>query len=188
MKALTLVFMISLMTVEAMAAAGGHGHHDGIPKAVWWQLFNVTILLGGLIYFAGPGIKKAFRERKDQYLAAANRARALREQAELENKDIKDRLNTVERTAKDSLQRAEADAVAMKKQMILDAEDLSKRIRSEAARSAQNENEKARREIRTAMVSEATTVARQELQKNLNSDSHRALNGDFLNKIQAANV
>lgn len=186
MRALTLLFIITFAAISATAASGGH--HEGVPKAVYWHAFNLALMIAGLVYFAGAGIKNMFAERKTVYLASANRARELREQAERENREIKMRLEKISITASDSISRAEADAINMKTLALKEAQEVAARIRTEAGKSAVAERERARRDLKESVIIEATDLAKQKLQKNLTTEDHKSLLSDFVSKAQAAKL
>ncbi|MGE0634207.1 MAG: hypothetical protein AB7O96_17465 [Pseudobdellovibrionaceae bacterium] len=184
MRALFLLFFITFVSLSAVAAGGGDHHEGGIPNAVYWQAFNLVILIAGLVYFSGPGIRRHFVDRRENFLSAANRARQLREQAENENKEIKLRLNKISVTESDSIGRAEADAIKMKAEAVREAQEVAARIRLEAAKSAQSERERARRDLKESVIAQATDLATQKLQKSLTTEDHNKLVTEFITKAQ----
>ena len=186
-------FLSVIFTLSSLAAwaqeHGGHGEeggHDGIPtKIIIYQTINVVLLIIGMIYFLREPLKKYFQERRSLFLSEAKKAEAARKAAEQERMDIQVRLSKLESTADESIERARAEAADMKKQLIAEAEALSKRIREEAQEAARLEAEKAKNQIREALIKESLETARTQLTARVTPEDHQRLQSHFINNIQA---
>jgi F0F1-type ATP synthase membrane subunit b/b' len=182
MKAkLTALFLI--FTSLAAQAAGAGGHHFPWDRFVY-QCINVAILTVAIVYFTRKSIKEFFKGRHAQFVAAANKAQAVRLAAEQENQDIKARLSKLEATAEESVLRARAEAAQMKHSLVADAEATAKRLAAEAEASAKLEIEKAKLKLREQLVQESLSAARSALEK-VSSDDHQRLQGQFIENMQA---
>lgn len=185
MKAFVAATLILLAEV-ARAAAGEHG--EGIPtKEIFWQIFNLSILLGALTYFLRQPVKNYFAQRRAGFLSAAEKSQTARKQAEAQYLEIKRTLDRLESTREESLQRAQAEAADLRKQMIKDAEEMAARIRKEAETTAAVEVARARAELHTQFVQDAVAGAREVLTKDIGGQDQQKLQADFLKNIQSVN-
>lgn len=159
-------------------------HHDAeIPKVVLYQVINVVILVAGLIYFTKDGIVAFFKDRKAQYLEAAQKSAFAREQAEREFVDIKNNLAQLDATRADSLNKAQAHADDLRKQIMDEAQAVSKRIKEDAQLTAKLEVERAQRELRTQLLTDSVEAARIVLTKDLGSADQQKLQKYFINHV-----
>ena len=180
MKLLLNLFIILAPT--AVLAAGGHGG-EGVPKAVIYQLINVTILVVGLVYFTKGSIVQFFSGRKAAYLEAAQKSAFAREQAEREFVDIKEKLANLDATREDSLKKAQAHAEDIKKQILDEAQNVTKRIRDDAQLTANLEVQRAQKELRAQLLKDSVEAARVVLTKDLSSSDQQKLQKDFINHV-----
>lgn len=181
---LLLNALISLTPALAIAASGGHGGHDvGIPTVVLYQLINVVILVAGLIYFTKDSIVTFFKDRKAQYLEAAQKSAFAREQAEREFVDIKTKLAQLDATRAESLNKAQAHANDMKKQILDEAQAVTKRIKDDAQLTVKLEVERAQRDLRQQLLKDSVEAARTVLTKDLGNADQQKLQKDFINHV-----
>lgn len=177
--------LILLAPALVMAAGGEHGtgHDNHIPKAVIYQVINVVILVGGLIYFTKDGIVQFFSSRKAAYLEAAQKSAFAREQAEKEFVDIKHKLANLDATREESLKKAQVHAEEMKKQILDEAQQVTKRIREDAELTAKLEVLRAQKELREQLLKDSMEAARQVLTKDLGSADQQKLQKEFVDKV-----
>lgn len=188
MKKLVLALTI-LLPLMAFAAEHGESHEAVLDehaiKTIIYQCINIAILVGGLIYFLKDTVRAFFKEKREVYLAAAEKAQAARRQAEEEHMHIKVQLTKLESTAEETISRARAEAADMRNQMVAEAQAMSKRIREDAEMASRLEVEKARASLRAEMIKEAGRQAEQAIKKEVSSDDHRRLQTDFIQNIEA---
>lgn len=186
MKNLLFAFVIFSSLAAMAAGGGGHGDAHAIPtRTIVYQTINVVLLVAGLIYFLRAPLKEYFSGKRALFLSAAQRAEAARKEAEEQRQQIQTKLSRLETTAEESVQRARAEAADMKRQLVAEAEALSKRIRDEAQEAARLEVLKAKSQIRETLMKEALDVARTQLQTRVTAEDHKRLQSDFLSHIQA---
>lgn len=182
---LLLNIMILLAPAVLMAAGGGAGHHDeGIPKVVIYQFINVALLVGGLIYFTKDSIIGFFSGRKAAYLEAAQKSAFAREQAEKEFVDLKNKIANIDATRADALKKAQEHAEDVRKQILAESQDVSKRIRDEAELTARLEIQRAQKELREQLLKDSLTAARTVLTKDLGANDQQKLQNEFINNIE----
>ncbi|MFS4458915.1 ATP synthase F0 subunit B [Bdellovibrio sp. HCB2-146] len=187
MKAL-LNLIIMLAPAVVMAAGGEHGggHHEGIPTVTIYQLINVVILFGGIIYFTKDGIISFFAGRKTAYLEAAQKSAFAREQAEKEFVDLKNKIANIDATRAESLKKAQEHAEEVRKQILAEANDVSKRIREEAELTAKLEVQRAQKELREQLLQDSLSAARMVLTKDIGANDQQKLQTEFINNIEGA--
>lgn len=181
-----LVFLgqVALANSEAAAAHGGE-HHIEIPvKLVIYQSINVGAMLIGLFILLRKPVQAYFKEKRENFLSAAKKAEAARKAAEDERMQIQTRLSKLESTADESVARARAEAADMKKQILADADAMSKRLRDEAASAAKMEVERAKKELREMLITESLEASRQQLSSKVTAEDHQRLQTDFIQNIQ----
>lgn len=181
MKLLLNLFIIMAPAIVFASAEGGH--HEGVPKSVLYQFINISILIVGLVYFTKDAIIQFFAGRKTAYLEAAQKSAFAREQAEKEFVDIKHRLQTLETTRHESLHKATAHSDDLRKQILDEANLVSKRIREEAELTAKLEIQRAHKELRTQLLKDSMEAARVVLTKDLGSSDQQKLQNDFINNV-----
>lgn len=182
MKSLVNI-MILLMPAVVMAAGGGH-HDEGIPKVTIYQLINVVILVGGIIYFTKDGIISFFAGRKTAYLEAAQKSAFAREQAEKEFVDLKNKIANIDATRADALKKAQEHAEDIRKQILAESQEVSKRIRDEAELTARLEVQRAQKELREQLLQDSLSAARTVLTKDLGANDQQKLQNDFINNVE----
>ncbi|UXR65752.1 ATP synthase F0 subunit B [Bdellovibrio bacteriovorus] len=178
---LILNLMVLLAPVAVLAAGGHHG--EGIPTAVMYQAINVVILVAGLIYFTKDGIVSFFAGRKTAYLEAAQKSAFAREQAEKEFVDIKSKLANLDQTREENLRKAQTHADDLKKQILDEAADVSKRIQNDAELTVKLEVQRAQKELRSQLLKDSVEAARIVLTKDLGSADQQKLQKDFINNV-----
>ncbi|MGZ3773780.1 MAG: F0F1 ATP synthase subunit B family protein [Pseudobdellovibrionaceae bacterium] len=179
-------FLLNLFIILAPAivfASTEGAHHEGVPKSVFYQFVNISILVVGLVYFTKDAIAQFFAGRKTAYLEAAQKSAFAREQAEKEFVDIKHKLDNLESTRHESINKASAHSEDLKKQILDEANQVSKRIREEAELTARLEIQRAQKELRVQLLKDSVEAARVVLTKDLGSSDQQKLQNDFINNV-----
>lgn len=178
----SIISLFVLLAPGVVMAAGGH-HGDGVPTQVLYQLINVVILAAGLIYFTKDGIVSFFSGRKAAYLEAAQKSAFAREQAEKEFVDIKNKLANLDQTRDENIRKAQTHAEDLKKQILEEASEVSKRIQADAQLTAKLEVERAQKELRAQLLKDSVDAARIVLTKDLGAADQQKLQKDFINNV-----
>lgn len=178
-----------LLAGQTVMASEAHGHGGGLDehtiKTIIYQAINVALIIVGLTYFLKNSVRTFFKSRQSDFVALAEKSQATRKAAELEHQEIKHRLAKLEDGAGESISRARAEAVDLKKSIVAEGELLAKRIRDEAQSAAKLEVERAKQELRQDLIAEAFLNARSQIQTKVSSEDHRRLQSEFINNIQA---
>lgn len=185
---MTIPFIL-VYTLTAVAKAAGGGHGAGLDEhtaqTIIYQAINVFAMFAGLVYFLRKPVVQHFKIKKEDFISAAQKADAAKAAAEEEHREIQKRLSKLETTADESISRAKAEAAELRRQMISEAESISKRLKEDAANTAKLEIEKAKQQIREVMIKEAVEVSRGQLATKVSTEDHNRLQGNFINNIQA---
>lgn len=179
--------LIALVPGVALAAASGDGHgmDEKTLKTIIYQCINVGILLIALVYFLKDTVRQHFKDKQQAYLNAAEKAQAVRRQAEEQHAEIKAQLTKLETTADESISRARAEAADLKKQIVAEAQALSKRIKEEAETAARIEVDRARAQLRGQMIQQAAQMTEKHIKEKVSREELQKLQGDFIRNIEA---
>lgn len=185
----TLLTLIVILGFAAQALAESGGHHDtGVPtQVIMWQAINLGILLIAMFILLRKKVAQSFVNKKADYLAAAKKSQALRENAENELKEYEAQLQKLRATSADSVARAQAESVGTKKQIIQDAQEVAKRIQREAVETVVTETKRAEKQLRERLVDEAMKLARLEITNDIRNDDHQKLQKSFVDNMKAVN-
>lgn len=178
--------LIVLATGVALAAGDAHGgaDHGGIPSIVYYQIFNVSILLGGIFYLTKDKVVAFFAGKKSEYLKSQEAAEQALKAAELEHSDIQTKLAKIENTHAETIAKAKADAEQIKKQIVTDAEALAARLRAEAEMSAKLEVQRVKTELREKLLAQAFDQAQKEIASKTTAADQKRLQQDFISKVE----
>jgi F-type H+-transporting ATPase subunit b len=179
-----LVFILPTL-VFASNPEHGSGHHPiEVPTSVIYQAINVALLIFALIYFTKAEIVSFFAGRKTAYLQAAQKAAFAREQAEKEFEELKNKIAQLDKTREEQLNKAKAHAEDLKRQIVDEADLVSKRIRSEAEITAKLEIQRAQNELRHQLLSDSMTAAHNVLSKDIGAGDQQKLQNEFIKNIE----
>jgi F-type H+-transporting ATPase subunit b len=178
--------LLLFLTAVAAGAESAHGAHSNeIPRYVVWQVINLLIL-GAILYKYGKTpIREFFANRQSEYLKQAEKSRAIFQEAEKEYADVKIRLETLNSTADNSIEKAKKDAEDVKKQMIADAKLAATRLKEEAQATAKMESQKTTLKAKNDIVLQALAGARHVLTSDIATQDHQRLQSDFNKNIEA---
>ncbi|HEY8270054.1 MAG TPA: ATP synthase F0 subunit B, partial [Pseudobdellovibrionaceae bacterium] len=167
-----------LLVLGASAVfAAGHGEHEAgaieVPRVVLYQVINVVILFGGLVYFLKGTIVKFYADRKANYLAAARKSQAARTEAEKQFIDIKHKLDQLQSSEDENISRAKAEATDLRHSLIKEAHEMALRIKTEAEQTAKIEIQKAQTHLREQLLKNSLEAAKAVLVKDIGSADHQ---------------
>lgn len=177
-----VITLALILTPQLVLAAGGHDG-EGVPGFVKYQVINLIILFGILVYFTKDSVIQFFGERKAQYLEAAKKSAEARNKAEQEFADVKSKLASLEKTKDETIHRAQTQAAELKVQMMADATQVVQRIKDEAALTVRLEVERAQRELRQQLLKDSVEAARIVLTKDVSNSDQEKLQKEFINNV-----
>jgi F-type H+-transporting ATPase subunit b len=175
--------LIIIILPQILLAAGGGGFDEYTKKKVIYQAINVTILFAAGIYFLKNHVIVFFKERKEVFVMAATKAEKIQKAAEEDQMALEVKLQKLESTSEESLLRARAEAAEMKKALINEAQETTRRIKEEASLAAQLEVEKAKNKIRSEMISASLKAATVDLNTSVSEEQHKGLQKEFISGL-----
>lgn len=185
MKHSILAAVVCALSAYALAASGGHDDHSIPMSAIVFQVINFGLFVTILVVLLKGKVATYFRTRAQDFTVARNRAAELKAAAEQQKRDIEAKLRHLESTAKQTVENARKEALALKASILREAEEMAEKIRKEAEQTARSEVERAKEELRQSLLSEAIEAAKNSVSKNLSASDQKRLQGEFVEKIQA---
>ena len=184
----TFVYLFLALGGVALAASGGEHHDAGVPtRTVIFQLINLSLFVGVLVFFIRKPIRDYFSTRSLTYRDAAEKAERAIKQAELQKVEMAEQLSQLSSSADASLGKAKEEAEELKRQIIQEAENLTLTLRQEAERTVKYEIERAKAALRDEMLEQAIHVAQTRLDGKMAEPDQRRLQTEFVEKIQVVN-
>lgn len=186
---LKFALLILISSAQAYAASGGHGDgHGTYPTIVYWQAANLLIIFAGILYFSGAKIKATFVQRNKEFLAASEKSKAIQQEAEKKLKDIQNRLDVLEKTSAESIERARAEAADLRKQIVAEGQEAAERIKKEAEIVAQAEIQNAQRALHAQVVKDSLHMAQEILKKDVGQNDQQRLQEQFGKQIEGVRL
>lgn len=190
-RAFLLLALILLVGPEAWAAGGGgHGEQAAAHGPDWWQFgrhaLNLSILIGVLIYFAGPALRDFFKQRSEDIRREIEAAENALREAEAEIAELRSRLSGFDDEARQLVDTVGDAAEREKARVIERAEQTAERIREDAKRVADQELARARAELHAQAVVLATEIAAEVLREQTSTDDDRRLVSEFTERMGAS--
>lgn len=176
------VAALQLFAGVALAAEGGHG--NGIPKVVVYQAINFILFAVILFLLLKNKVVGHFTQRRNEYLAAARKYEHAKREAEHKIADLKARMNKLDATAADSVQKAKAEAAQLQNKIVADAQATSQKLQQETKRTLDAEVARAVQELREEVLAQATKAARDLMQQQIKEQDQQRLQQEFVEKIR----
>jgi F-type H+-transporting ATPase subunit b len=190
-RAILLLALFLLFGPEAWAAgvAGGE-EHAAAHGPDWWQfgrhVLNLSILIGVLIYFAGPALRDFFKQRSENIRREIEAAETALRAAEAEMAELRTRLSAFDEESR-RLAEAVAETAEFEKARVLErARQTAERIREDAKRVADQELARARQELHARAVMLATEIAAEVLREQTSAEDDRRLVSEFTERMGAS--
>jgi len=185
MKNYSSLIALTTLLLSAPAYAAG-GHVEGFD----WGHFGATslnfvIFIIALVYFAGPGLRAMFDERREKLLADLNEAKRLREAAEAKFDEYTRRLDALDDERKQLLDEYHSQGEAEKTRMVNDAKKQVEKMRADAELVIQQELRKAVLAIEEQAVDMALQMAEKRVQEKLDPSTHNALIDGFVGDLKS---
>ncbi len=179
-----LNLLLSFSAAWASSAGHGGGEHEIPWTALYPQFLNFTAVIVLIVIFGRKKIAAHFHGRKAMYTDLVTRSQLAKNQAEDHKQKIVERLTKLGQTTSDSIQKAKAEASDIKRNIIRDAQEIAKRLETDAARFSQFELERARTELRNEIISQAFDGAVSILATDVSPGKHKMLHSEFAAKIK----
>lgn len=183
---LKTILLVLVQSAVAYASDGGEHHlptTQEIMKAVGPQLFNFGLFLCLLIYFLRKPIIGFFADRLNNYKSALNAASSALAEAQAKKNEIVNNIKNLEKTRAETINRARAEAEAMRNSIISEAKQTAQKFLEDAERTVKVEIEKAKLEIRDQLLKQSIVTAEKSLLDQLDDKEQKRLQKEFASKI-----
>jgi F-type H+-transporting ATPase subunit b len=171
-RGLAPVVLVALVAAPAHAAGGA--------REVAWQVINLAILLGVLVYFARKPIQVFFADRRRRIESDLEESARLLEMAETRYAEWQRKLVALEQETEkirsDGLHHAEEGAA----RILSDAQAAAERIHSDAEAAIEQELRRAQGVLRAEAVALATQLAGTLLAEQLADNDRERLLDEFI--------
>jgi len=184
-KTLLLVLVTLLLADLAVAEEAGEAAHHAveIPTSLTFQFINFVLYAALLVWFLRKPVKNYFADRESAFNQALVKAKHAKEEAEKNKREVADRLAKLQSSADQSVREAKADAETLKAKIIAEAQDMAKRMREEAQRSATMEIERAKNELREDLLNQSVALSKKILSEKMAEPDQKRLQTEFVDKI-----
>ena len=169
-----------LLAAPARAAEGGSA------SDFWFQLINLLILVGVLVYALRKAVPAFFSERREGIRNELDSAQEVLQQAETRHAewqrklaDLDTELDSIRSTAR---QRAEEES----DRILADARAQADRIRADAVTAVEQEARRVRDELRSEAADLVTELAGQLLAENVGDEDRDRLLTEFVQSVEAS--
>ncbi len=166
---------------EAFAAGG-----QGIPfGTIAVQAFNLSVLLGVLIYLVGPKLQAHFAQRAQAFDDLARKAEEARKQAEEKCKQIAQKLSQLESQRALGIEEAKKNASALREDILEDARRMVLRLEKDTQQAIWLATQSARSELKRELLERSLEESRKLMGERLAVNGGQSkLYDDFVEKIQ----
>ena len=169
---------LPVLSVPFLALAQEEAEHAerflGLP--LWlWQLANLALFLGVLLYFVARPLAKAFRDRQIAVEERLKEARRQREESARLEADIRDRMSRLEQEVAEVRARGETDGEAERRALIERGSQESERVRREAGEEIARRLTDAKEELRRTAADLTASAATDLLRREISDEDRRRL-------------
>jgi F-type H+-transporting ATPase subunit b len=168
---LPAVFPLLLLAQEAEEHAS---KFLGLPLWIW-QLANLVLFLGVLLYFVARPLAAMFRQRQLDVEKRLTEAKALREEAVQLGAQVKERLSRLDQEIEEIRSRGRADGETERAALTERADREVERVRKEAEEEIGRRLASAKQELRKTAADLTAGVAHDMLSAQITDDDRRRL-------------
>jgi len=185
-KNVLLALVLLLLLCGAALASGDAGHEveSGVLlKDFLYRCFNFAITVGILAYFVTKPIRKGLAGRSEgvaEALATAEKAKA---EAEAKFAEYDQKLAKASAEIESIYEDIRREGELEKERILANAKEMADKITLEAEKTASNEINKARVELRREATRMAIEIAGDLLKKNFTKDDQSRLVDEYMQKV-----
>lgn len=182
--------ILALLTVSSVALAAGDAHHESFAdvwKKMAFHAFNLSLLIGLIVWLAGGKIKDALRNRSTGVRVELDSAAKAKAEAKERYDALQSRLDSLDSQIEEMRAEAEVSAQQEREAIAARAERDAVMLRENAQRSIRDETARARAELRREAVGLAVELAGEQLRAQITTERQAGLTSQFLNTVQNSN-
>ena len=175
--------VLATVLVAGVARAAGDGEPPGW-KEFLYQLLNLAILVGVIVYFARKPLLGYLAGRRSQIQSDLDTAASLLSEAEARHQEIQGKLSELQSEV-DALQsQARERAEEESKRILAEAQRSAERIQSDASAAIDQELLRAQRELRSEAANLAVDMAAEILSQQVGDADRERLLDEFISRVE----
>jgi F-type H+-transporting ATPase subunit b len=175
-----------LITASAALASSGEGHHvdSGVLlKDFLYRCLNFAVMAGILGYFITKPIRKGMAARREGIEKDLREARNAKEGAESKFAEYDRKLSKASAEIEEIYAAIRKEGELEREKILANANQMADKIRQEAEKTAANEVNKAKAQLRQEATRMAIEIAEELLKKNFTKEDHSRLVNEYLEKV-----
>ena len=171
--------LVSLWLAPAAAQAATEG-----GMTMVWEILNLALLIGVLVYFARKPVLTYLSERRDEIQGNLEGAEQLLQEAEGKLQEWSQRADQLDSEIESIRAAARKAAQQERDTIIAEARAIAERIRSSAGSVVDRELRAARESLREEVADLATGLASRILTEQVNDEDRLRLVDEFIHKVE----
>jgi F-type H+-transporting ATPase subunit b len=152
------------------------------PELLWGAL-AFLIVLGVLVKFAFPTLKKTMADRQDKIRQDLEGAQAAKAEAERERDDYRAKIQVSRQEAVEILEAARGDAERVRADIVARAEAEANEIKARANEDIRLATERAQADLQASVKDLSIELAEKVVERNLDADTQRALIDSYIAQV-----
>lgn len=179
----TALIFVVVFFAAGTAWAAGSGEPPGWEELLF-QLLNLGILLGAIIYFARKPVLEYFQGRHAQIKGDLETAAALLTEAEERNAEIQSKLAALQAEVEELQSQARTRAEEESQRILAEAQRSADRIQADATAAIDQELLRAQRELRAEAAGLAVDMAADILSQQVGDADRARLLDEFISRVE----
>lgn len=184
---LVMTIALLLLTAGIAFASEGGGHHEVasgvLLKDYLYRCFNFAVTFGLLAYFVTKPIRKGLSGRTESVADALKQAEQAKLEAEAKFAEYDQKLAKAAAEIEGIYEDIRREGELEKARILDNAKQMADKITQEAEKTAANEVNKARTELRQEATRMAIEIAEELLKKNFTKDDQSRLVDEYMQKV-----
>jgi len=152
------------------------------PELIWGSL-AFLIVLGVLVKFAFPTLKKTLKDRQDKIREDLEGAENAKAEAERERDDYRAKIQDSRQESVEILEAARGDAERVRADIIARAEAEANEIKARATDDIRLATERAQADLQASVKDLSIELAEKVVEHNLDADTQRALIDNYIAQV-----
>jgi F-type H+-transporting ATPase subunit b len=153
-----------------------------VPELLWGSI-AFLIVLGVLVKFAFPTLKKTMQDRQDKIRQDLEGAEAAKAEAEREREDYRQKVQSSRQEAVEILEAARGDAERVRADILARAETEASEIKARANEDIRLATERAQADLQASVKDLSIELAEKVVERNLDPETQRALIDSYITQV-----
>jgi len=181
--AVATLMVLAVATAVFAAADGNHADSGVLLKDFLYRVLNFAVMVAILGYFVTKPIRKGLSGRREGIEKELKDARAAKEQAEAKFAEYDRKLDNAAAEIDDIYAAIRREGEIEREKILANAREMAEKIHKDAQKSAANEVNKARAELRREATRMAIEIAEDLVKKNITDKDHSRLVDEYMQKV-----